>query len=228
MPCARASDAPVSAAARSRADVHFLSGYDHFRAGRAADARREWNACRELDAANDFCEFGLSALDAGAPKSAEASDSPVTGAPPAAPDNWAAPSPGDREANQAYLEGVIYYQKGDYEKARAAWLKAKELAPAGSEAARDATVGLEKLNTLYGTAPKNLKAAPEKKDEHEALQTYFTGLIYYQKGEMDKARTEWKRALSMAPPGSSVESDAKGGLEKLDKDEASTRGGRKK
>jgi len=235
MPFARASDAPVSAAARSRADAHFLAGYDHFRAGRAADARREWNACRELDAAHDFCEFGLSALDAGAPKGAEAPEAPVTAAPPAAPDNWAAPSPIDRDANQAYLEGVIYYQKGDYEKARAAWLKAKALAPAGSEAARDATIGLEKLNTLYGTAPqtdgkapKSLKAAPERKDEHEALQTYFTGLIYYQKGEMEKARVEWKRALSMAPEGSSVESDAKGGLEKLDKDEASTRGGRKK
>ena len=128
MPFARASDAPASAAARSRADVHFLAGYDHFRAARAADARREWNACRELDAAHDFCEFGLSALDAGAPRGAEASDLPVTAAPPAVPDNWAAPSPVDRDANQSYLEGVIYYQKGDYEKARAAWLKASSLA----------------------------------------------------------------------------------------------------
>ncbi|MDD5305434.1 MAG: tetratricopeptide repeat protein [Elusimicrobia bacterium] len=140
--------------------------------------------------------------------------------------------PPDRErmAQQSYLEGVIYYQKGDYEKARASWRKAKGLAPAGSDVAKDAAAGLEKLDTLYGTAPetgdaapKSLKSAPEKKDEHEALQTYFTGLIYYQKGDLERARIEWKRALSMAPRDSSVEADAKAGLEKLDKDEASTR-----
>ena len=234
LPFARASEAPGSPSARSRADIHFLAGFDHFRAGRGADARREWSACRELDETHDFCEFGLSALDAGAPRGAVAPDSPVTAAPPPA-DHWPSPAPVNQDASQAYLEGVIYYQKGDYEKARAAWQKAKELAPAGSESARDATVGLEKLNTLYGTtpqtgdaAPKSLKTAPEKKNEHEALQTYFTGLIYFQKGEMAKARTEWKRALAMAPPGSSVESDAKAGLEKLDRDEASTRGDRKK
>jgi len=228
LPIARASDAPASPAARSRADVHFLAGYDHFRAGRADDARREWNACRELDEAHDFCEFGLTALDAGAPRAAEP-EAPVTAAPPK--DEFPDPvASADRAANQAYLEGVIYYQKGDYEKARVAWLKAKGLATPGSDVAKDATAGLEKLAVLYGTAPqtgdkapKDLKAAPEKKDEHEALQTYFSGLIHYQKGDLEKARIEWRRALSLAPRDSSVEADSKAALEKLDRDEASTR-----
>jgi tetratricopeptide (TPR) repeat protein len=218
MPIARASDAPASSAALSRADVHFLAGYDHFRAGRAADARREWAACRELDEKHDFCEFGLSALDAGAAK-ADEYEAPATAAPPAEfPVETA-----DRAANQAYLEGVIYYQKGDYEKAREAWLKSKGLAAVGSDVAKDATAGLEKLNVLYGTAPatgdavpKSLKTSPEKKDEHEALQTYFTGLIHFQKGDLEKARIEWKRALSLAPRDSSVEADAKAALAKLD------------
>lgn len=226
----RASDAAV----RLRADAHFLAGYDHFRAGRAEDARREWKACRELDETHDFCEFGLTVLDAGAPKAPEA-DAPVTAAPPAATDERPAPSSVDRDSNQAYLEGVIYYQKGDYEKAREAWTRAKRLAPPGSESAKDAEAGLSKINQLYGTAPvtgdkapKDLKEGTEKKDEHQALEVYFTGLIHYQKGDTDRARTEWKRALSLAPKGSSVESDAKAALEKLDKDEASTRGDRKK
>ncbi|MDP3542280.1 MAG: tetratricopeptide repeat protein [Elusimicrobiota bacterium] len=212
LPIARASDAPATAAARSRADVHFLAGYDHFRAGRAEDARREWNACRELDDKHDFCEFGLSALDAVAPPPVQAeAEEPVTAAPP------------HHEANQSYLEGVIYYQKGDYEKAREAWRKAKELAPAGSEVAKDATAGLEKLAVLYGTAPatgdavpKSLKTGGEKKDEHMALQTYFSGLIHYQKGDLEKARIEWQRALALAPRDSSVEADAKAALAKLD------------
>jgi tetratricopeptide (TPR) repeat protein len=224
----QAAEAPVSA--RARADVHFLSGFDHFRAGRAEDARREWKACRELDETHDFCEFGLSVLDAGAPKTgpaAEEEPKAVTAAPPAVDSS--------RDSQQAYLEGVIYYQKGDYEKARAAWRKAKELAPPGSDAAKDASTGLDRINKLYGdtpdtgdNAPKTLKQAPEKKDEHEALQTYFTGLIYFQKGDLARARVEWTRAKALAPEDSSVMSDSKAALEKLDKEEASTRGDRKK
>lgn len=162
-------------------------------------------------------------LDAGAPRAVEAEPRPVT-------ENPAVEPGADRAAQQHYLEGVIYYQKGDYEKARAAWRKAKELAPAGSDTAKDAAAGLDKINTLYGTAPetgdkapKSLKTAPEKKDEHEALQTYFTGLIHFQKGDLSKARVEWTRALALAPKGSGVESDAKAALAKLDKEEASTR-----
>lgn len=206
---------------RARADVHFLSGFDYFRAGRVEDARREWKACRELDEAHEFCEFGLSVLDAGALKAAEAA--PVTEAMP------------EREANQAYLEGVIYFQKGDYEKARLAWRKAKDLAKPGGDAANDASAGLDKIAKLYGDtpvtgdkAPKTLRNALEKKDEHAALEVYFTGLIHYQKGDMAKARIEWTRSLSLAPKDSSVEFDSKAALEKLDKDEAGARGGSKK
>jgi Flp pilus assembly protein TadD len=208
---------------RPGADFHFIAGFDHYRAGRISEARREWKTCLELDATHDFCEFGLSALDAGSPK--EAGEKPTR---PEAAVTEAAPT-SDRDANQAYLEGVIYYQKGDYEKARDRWLKSRDLAPKGSDVSKDAKAGLEKLDVLFsGKSPASLKDAPEKKDEHEALQTYFTGLIHYQKGDMDRARIEWRRALSLAPKGSSVEADAKAALEKLDKDEASTRDGRNK
>lgn len=227
LPIARASDSPAD---RPAADARFVAGYDHQRAGRLADARREWTACLELDAAHEFCEFGLSVLDSKG--SSGAADAPVTAAPP---EPWPTPAPGSRDAQQAYLEGVIYFQQGDYEKAKAAWLKAKELAPAGSDAAKDAAAGLEKIGLLYGTAPdapaappRNLKATVEKKDEHQALQTYFTGLIHYQKGDLERARVEWTRAKALAPETSSVMSDAKAALEKLDKEEASTGRDRKK
>jgi tetratricopeptide (TPR) repeat protein len=221
---ARAAD---TASPRARADAHFLSGFDHYRAGRAEDARREWKACREIDETHDFCEFGLSVLDAGAPKPAEpeaAAPASVTEAPPSSPPSQ------DALAQQNYLEGVIYYQKGDYEKARVAWLRAKELAAPGSESAKDATAGLERINTLYGGAPvvstqtpQNLKDRAEPKDEHEALQAYFTGLVYYQKGDAVRAKTEWTRALALAPRDSGVESDSKAALAKLGQEEASTR-----
>ena len=69
----------------------------------------------------------------------------------AAPQAGAPPPTASAESNkqasqQAYLEGVIYYQKGDYEKARDKWLHAKQLDPSNS----DAIAGLEKIEKLYG------------------------------------------------------------------------------
>ncbi len=49
-------------------------------------------------------------------------------------------------SQQSYLEGVIYFQKGDYEKARDKWLHAKQLDASNSDAAS----GLEKIEKLYG------------------------------------------------------------------------------
>lgn len=66
-------------------------------------------------------------------------------APAAAPPTQSAES-NKQASQQAYLEGVIYYQKGDYEKARDKWLHAKQLDPANS----DALAGLEKIEKLYG------------------------------------------------------------------------------
>ena len=56
------------------------------------------------------------------------------------------PESNKQASQQAYLEGVIYYQKGDYEKARDKWLHAKQLDPGNS----DAIAGLEKIEKLYG------------------------------------------------------------------------------
>jgi tetratricopeptide (TPR) repeat protein len=64
----------------------------------------------------------------------------------AAPPPTASAESNKQASQQAYLEGVIYYQKGDYEKARDKWLHAKQLDPGNS----DAIAGLEKIEKLYG------------------------------------------------------------------------------
>ena len=51
-------------------------------------------------------------------------------------------------SQQLYLEGVIYYQKGDYEKARERWKKSAQLDPGNG----DAKAGLERIEKLYGPA----------------------------------------------------------------------------
>ena len=52
-----------------------------------------------------------------------------------------------QQSGQAYLEGVIFYQKGDYDKARDKWFHAKQLDPSNS----DAIAGLEKIEKLYSS-----------------------------------------------------------------------------
>lgn len=53
-----------------------------------------------------------------------------------------------RQSQQHYLSGMVYYQKGDYEKARDEWLLAKQFDPANT----DAEAGLVRLEKLYGPA----------------------------------------------------------------------------
>jgi hypothetical protein len=58
----------------------------------------------------------------------------------------AAPSAEDafRQSQQAYLSGMIYYQKGDYDNARAQWKRAVQL-NGGND---DAKAGLERIDAL--------------------------------------------------------------------------------
>ena len=53
----------------------------------------------------------------------------------------------DRDSQQYYLEGVIYYQKGDYEKARRVWNEAVRLDPGNA----DAKAGLERIEKITGS-----------------------------------------------------------------------------
>jgi tetratricopeptide (TPR) repeat protein len=75
---------------------------------------------------------------------AEAKNNPGGTAPGGSP--VGASDDAKKQSQQSYLEGVIYYQKGDYEKARDKWLHAKQLDPTNS----DAVAGLGKIEQLYG------------------------------------------------------------------------------
>jgi tetratricopeptide (TPR) repeat protein len=81
-----------------------------------------------------------------------------------------------RESQQEYLSGLIYYQKGDFEKARQDWQRALGTDPAN----KDAAAGLERIKKLYGESPENSKAtAPAPAQKAAPLkadpQGIFTG-----------------------------------------------------
>ncbi|MBI5239345.1 MAG: tetratricopeptide repeat protein [Elusimicrobia bacterium] len=52
-----------------------------------------------------------------------------------------------RQSQQYYLSGIIYYDKGDFEKARNEWTHSLQLDPSNP----DAKAGLERINSLYGS-----------------------------------------------------------------------------
>jgi tetratricopeptide (TPR) repeat protein len=115
---------------------------------RAAEAAK----AREEDIKKQKAEEAVAAAEAkkkDEEEKAKAAAAGQTTQPPAG--QTGAPPPQNAESNkqasqQAYLEGVIYYQKNDYEKARDKWLHAKQLDPGNS----DAIAGLEKIEKLYG------------------------------------------------------------------------------
>lgn len=118
---------PPSGMGRLRADVHFRAGADYYFHDELEEAKREWDACRRLDGGHPFCALGqrLAAL-----------------APPARP----APqrSAVDRSAQQAYLAGMIHYQKGDDARARKEWLACLALKP-DPDTRLDCAAALRKL-----------------------------------------------------------------------------------
>jgi hypothetical protein len=134
-------DAPKLPAKRAdlyRADVHFRAGADWYFHNESADARREWDACKRLDPGNPFCALGLKLL--GVDRAERPARRP-------APKDREPESFASRDGQQRYLEGLIYFQKGDYEKARRAWAGCSS---APGEAGMDCRVGLAKLRQLFG------------------------------------------------------------------------------
>jgi tetratricopeptide (TPR) repeat protein len=53
----------------------------------------------------------------------------------------------DKGSQEHYLQGLIYYEKGDYEKARREWVEAVRLDPHND----DARLGLQRIEKLYGS-----------------------------------------------------------------------------
>lgn len=142
------------------AEQAYLEGVADFQRGNLASAADKFSRCLTMVTTGQTaggCMAGLEltrgALSRGAAPPAGLS-SPV-------------PSPktatgkrDDAAASQSFLEGMIYFQKGDYETARRRWARCLEQATPGSAGATDCAAGLERLAQLYGpasTAPDGKK-----------------------------------------------------------------------
>jgi hypothetical protein len=125
----------------------YLAGREDYLRGDYAGADRLWHECLAASdrdpASRPDCLMALELI------SARRRAAAAIAAPKAAP----APAPSDAaKAQQAYLEGVIYYQKGDYLTARDRWTSCAALDS-------DCRAGLDRIDQLFGasTAPDGKK-----------------------------------------------------------------------
>ena len=167
---------------------------------------------------------GLFGLLAARAQSAEAPQSRAVISPEsviARPVPAASPDEGGRQAQQYYLAGMVYFEKGDYEKALKEWETAHKLDPED----QDVAAGLARVRQLLGRTPRSgeaipLQAAPvfdrsetRSEDQRRSQQHYLSGVIYYDKGDYAKAREEWVLALRIDPDNV----DAAAGLARVDR-----------
>jgi tetratricopeptide (TPR) repeat protein len=115
-------------------------------AAEVAKEREEEEKKKKEDQAKADAEAKKKAEEDKAKADAEAKAAAATGQTPPGKDGGAPSDNAKQQSQQAYLEGVIFYQKGDFEKARDKWLRAKQLDPGNI----DAVTGLEKIEKLYG------------------------------------------------------------------------------
>ena len=136
----------------------------------------------------------------------------------------AAPRGGEEDrgrARQLYLSGMVFFERGEYEKALKEWEAARELDPED----RDVAAGLARGRRLLGRSSdaggaipfqsgSAFDRSPERaEDQRAAQQHYLAGLIFYQKGDYSKARDEWSLALRIDPDNV----DAAAGLARVDR-----------
>ncbi|MBI5622575.1 MAG: radical SAM protein [Elusimicrobia bacterium] len=144
-----ASLPPLSEAAARDSRQRYMIGLMLFQKGNYAGAREEWNWSLFHDPMNEDAKAGLKRL-------AKLEHKPALPRPSLAVEVSSAPvaqsSEQDRRSSQQhYLSGVVFFQKGDYEKARNEWALALRLDP-GNE---DAMAGIKRVSELYGEKPQS-------------------------------------------------------------------------
>ena len=100
-------------------------------------------------------------------------------------------------ARQHYLDGVVHYVNGDYDKARDSWTLARRLDPFNLET----PLALRQLDRAGAGVPRR----PLTKRERLAEQHYLSGVVYFTKGMYAKARFEWTLAKALDPNNPDIE-----------------------
>ena len=139
-------------------------------------------------------------------------------------DSLVSTSEANRFAEQAYLEGVADFQKGDLDSAADKFSRCLTLVTTG-QTAGGCMAGLEltrgTLERGQDAAARPARAAtrpvPAGRDESAAAQAFLAGMIYFQKADYEKARGSWALCVQLSPPGGTSLDDCRAGLARVEK-----------
>ena len=142
----RSSDQLVARARdqkRREADAKTKAEQDRQRRAEEARQREEEAARKTEEEARKKTEEDKKQLEVSKADTPKVNPTNMAGVP-------AAPSENDkREAVKHWNAGIIFYQKGDYEKARDEWQICKQMDPSNS----DCVTGLQRIDQSYGSGP---------------------------------------------------------------------------
>lgn len=133
-----------------------------------------------------------------------------------------APAEVNRFAEQAYLEGVADFQKGDLASAADKFSRCLTMVTTG-QTAGGCLAGLEltkgQLERGRPAPPRpavsGRHAGASPHDDAAASQGFLEGVVYFQKGDYEKARTSWTRCAELATPGTPGADDCRAGLQRI-------------
>lgn len=170
-----------------RASSYFYSAMAKYQRQEFEEAVLEFQRCLSLDPAHDRCLAGL--------KFARNRQ------------GVAVITEDDRnQALRHWNAGIIAFQAGDYARARELWLACLNRDPKNS----DCSTGLARVDAaLTAVRPGRL---PSENDKREAIRYWNSGIIYYQRGDFEKARDEWQRCRSLDRDNS----ECKTGLQRIE------------
>jgi tetratricopeptide (TPR) repeat protein len=163
----------------------------------------------------------LLAVLASACSRSASSDAPAAAA---SADSLVSTSEANRFAEQAYLEGVADFQKGDLDSAADKFSRCLTLVTTG-QTAGGCMAGLELTrgtlergqDAAAAPAKPAARATPAGRDDSAASQAFLAGMIYFQKGDYEKARGSWLLCVQLSPAGGASLDDCRAGLVRIEK-----------
>lgn len=174
-------------------------------------AHVSWTSCLEHDPKNKNCTVGLELLGPRFKLTKKDKPTKIDGKIPAV--SPIVSSKGAR-ARRKWNEGIVHFQKFEYDKAKKAWKKCAKLDPKF----KDCEVGIRRIEKIKedvkekNTWRKKRKRKVPKGNKRVALEHWNKGILHFQALEYDKARSQWLLCAAR----DSSNKDCKAGLQRID------------
>lgn len=186
------------------------TGVEYVLADDRYQAHVAWTKCLDYEPSNKNCLAGLELLG---PRFKLDKKKKATKIDAAIPTENPVVSSKEARSRRKWNEGIIFFQRMEYEKARASWSACRDLDPKN----KDCKTGLERIDKLKSSSRKeHIQKATRNihvnKGSRQVAQKHWNqGILYFNSGEYEKARKEWLLCAARDPSNS----DCKAGIKRI-------------